>query len=55
MMFLKAGEASVGVAMMVKIHHYYMKMAFNFPDKKARFALNDWVRSVEFEAQYDCH
>lgn len=28
---------------------------FNFPDKKARFALNDWVKPVEFEAQYDCH
>jgi len=28
---------------------------FNFPDKKARFALNDWVQPVEFEAQYDCH
>ncbi|WP_274308532.1 formate dehydrogenase subunit alpha [Solibacillus daqui] len=28
---------------------------FNFPDKKARFALNDWVKPVEYEAQYDCH
>ncbi|MEB2279029.1 formate dehydrogenase subunit alpha [Lysinibacillus xylanilyticus] len=28
---------------------------FNFPDKKARFALNDWIRPVEYEAQYDCH
>lgn len=28
---------------------------FNFPDKKARFALYDWVKPVEFEAQYDCH
>lgn len=28
---------------------------FNFPDKKARFALHDWVQPVEFEAQYDCH
>ncbi|WP_413364034.1 formate dehydrogenase subunit alpha [Lysinibacillus sp. 3P01SB] len=28
---------------------------FNFPDKKARFALNDWVKPLEFEAQYDCH
>ncbi|MFJ7953724.1 formate dehydrogenase subunit alpha [Lysinibacillus sp. NPDC096418] len=27
---------------------------FNFPDKKARFALNDWIRPVEYEAQYDC-
>ena len=28
---------------------------FNFPDKKARFALNDWIQPVEYEAQYDCH
>jgi len=28
---------------------------FNFEDKKARFALNDWVKPVEYEAQYDCH
>ncbi|AVK97667.1 formate dehydrogenase subunit alpha [Lysinibacillus sphaericus] len=28
---------------------------FNFPDKKARFALHDWVQPIEFEAQYDCH
>ncbi|MDN4492601.1 formate dehydrogenase subunit alpha [Ureibacillus aquaedulcis] len=28
---------------------------FNFPDNKARFALYDWVKPVEFEAQYDCH
>ncbi|MEO4053131.1 formate dehydrogenase subunit alpha [Solibacillus sp. CAU 1738] len=27
---------------------------FNFPDKKARFALHDWVQPVEYEAQYDC-
>lgn len=27
---------------------------FNFPDKKARFALNDWIPPVEYEAQYDC-
>lgn len=28
---------------------------FNFPDKKARFALYDWVEPVEFPAEYDCH
>lgn len=28
---------------------------FNFPDKKARFALNDWEQPVEYECQYDCH
>ncbi|WPK12183.1 formate dehydrogenase subunit alpha [Lysinibacillus louembei] len=27
---------------------------FNFPDKKARFSLQDWVQPVEYEAQYDC-
>ncbi|MEK5232266.1 formate dehydrogenase subunit alpha [Lysinibacillus sp. FSL K6-0232] len=31
------------------------KDGFNFPDKKARFALNDWVQPVDYEAQYDCH
>ncbi|WP_100402824.1 formate dehydrogenase subunit alpha [Bacillus sp. FJAT-42315] len=28
---------------------------FNFPDKKARFALYDWVEPVEFPEEYDCH
>lgn len=28
---------------------------FNFPDKKARFALSDWVKPVEFPAEYDLH
>ncbi|GEK34047.1 formate dehydrogenase subunit alpha [Kurthia sibirica] len=28
---------------------------FHFPDKKARFALYDWVTPYEFEDQYDCH
>ncbi|QBK26876.1 formate dehydrogenase subunit alpha [Ureibacillus thermophilus] len=27
---------------------------FNFPDKKARFALDDWVEPVEYEGQFDC-
>ncbi|NLY78940.1 MAG: molybdopterin-dependent oxidoreductase, partial [Lysinibacillus sp.] len=27
---------------------------FNFPDKKARFALDDWIEPVEFEEQYNC-
>ncbi|GLC87022.1 formate dehydrogenase subunit alpha [Lysinibacillus piscis] len=27
---------------------------FNFPDQKARFALDDWIPPVEYEAQYDC-
>ncbi|MEK9199336.1 formate dehydrogenase subunit alpha [Ureibacillus sp. 179-F W5.1 NHS] len=28
---------------------------FNFPDKKARFALDDWMKPVEYEPEYDCH
>ena len=28
---------------------------FNFPDKKARFALSDWVLPAEFPAEYDLH
>lgn len=28
---------------------------FNFPDKKARFALSDWVEPVEFPLEYDLH
>lgn len=28
---------------------------FNFPDKKARFAVADWVKPVEFPAEYDLH
>ncbi|MEK4030598.1 formate dehydrogenase subunit alpha [Pseudobacillus sp. FSL P4-0506] len=28
---------------------------FNFPDKKARFALSDWVPPVEFPKEYDLH
>ena len=28
---------------------------FNFPDKKARFALSDWVEPVVFPAEYDLH
>ena len=28
---------------------------FNFPDKKARFALSDWVPPVEFPEEYDLH
>ncbi|WP_318615756.1 formate dehydrogenase subunit alpha [Sporosarcina sp. YIM B06819] len=28
---------------------------FNFPDKKARFALSDWVEPVEFPVEYDLH
>ncbi len=28
---------------------------FNFPDKKARFALADWVEPVRFPAEYDLH
>ena len=28
---------------------------FNFPDKKARFALNDWAPVVEYACEYDCH
>ncbi|MFK2825766.1 formate dehydrogenase subunit alpha [Bacillus sp. B190/17] len=28
---------------------------FNFPDKKARFALSDWVSPAEFPEEYDLH
>ena len=28
---------------------------FNFPDKKARFALADWVLPAEFPEEYDLH
>ena len=28
---------------------------FNFPDKKARFALADWVEPAEFPEEYDLH
>ena len=28
---------------------------FNFPDKKARFALSDWVEPVEFPIEFDLH
>ncbi|MDQ0200144.1 formate dehydrogenase subunit alpha [Neobacillus ginsengisoli] len=28
---------------------------FNFPDKKARFALSDWVVPAEFPEEYDLH
>lgn len=28
---------------------------FNFPDKKARFALSDWVLPAEFPEEYDLH
>ncbi|MEH6948387.1 formate dehydrogenase subunit alpha [Bacillus sp. JJ634] len=28
---------------------------FNFPDKKARFALSDWVEPAEFPEEYDLH
>ncbi|PEA84311.1 formate dehydrogenase subunit alpha [Bacillus pseudomycoides] len=28
---------------------------FNFPDKKARFAIADWVRPAEFPEEYDLH
>ncbi|WP_162990422.1 formate dehydrogenase subunit alpha [Mesobacillus foraminis] len=28
---------------------------FNFPDKKARFALSDWVRPAKFPEEYDLH
>ncbi|PLT35531.1 formate dehydrogenase subunit alpha [Bacillus sp. V5-8f] len=28
---------------------------FNFPDKKARFALSDWSKPVEFPEEYDLH
>ncbi|KMY53311.1 oxidoreductase [Bacillus sp. FJAT-27231] len=28
---------------------------FNFPDKKARFALSDWVPPVEFPEEFDLH
>lgn len=28
---------------------------FNFPDKKARFAIHDWVEPVKFDKQYDLH
>jgi len=28
---------------------------FNFPDKKARFALSDWVEPVEFPKEFDLH
>lgn len=28
---------------------------FNFPDKKARFALNDWVEPAVFPEEYDLH
>jgi len=28
---------------------------FNFPDKKARFALSDWVEPVKFPDEYDLH
>ena len=28
---------------------------FNFPDKKARFALSDWVEPVAFPVEYDLH
>lgn len=28
---------------------------FNFPDKKARFALSDWVEPVVFPVEYDLH
>ncbi|PFZ07568.1 formate dehydrogenase subunit alpha [Bacillus pseudomycoides] len=28
---------------------------FNFPDKKARFAIADWVRPAEFPEEYDFH
>jgi formate dehydrogenase major subunit len=28
---------------------------FNFPDRKARFALSDWVEPAEFPEEYDLH
>ncbi|QTD41931.1 formate dehydrogenase subunit alpha [Sporosarcina sp. Te-1] len=28
---------------------------FNFPDKKARFALSDWVEPTQFPAEFDLH
>ncbi|MDC7286092.1 hypothetical protein NXH56_09055, partial [Bifidobacterium thermophilum] len=28
---------------------------FNFPDKKARFALSDWVEPASFPEEYDLH
>ncbi|HLQ73393.1 MAG TPA: formate dehydrogenase subunit alpha [Bacillota bacterium] len=28
---------------------------FNFPDKKARFSLNDWIEPVEYPEEYDLH
>lgn len=31
------------------------KDGFNFPDKRARFALSDWVAPVEFPEAYDLH
>ena len=31
------------------------KDGFNFPDKKARFALSDWVEPVEFPIEFDLH
>ncbi|MFD1928562.1 formate dehydrogenase subunit alpha [Sporosarcina siberiensis] len=28
---------------------------FNFPDKKARFAMSDWIEPVEFPTEFDLH
>lgn len=31
------------------------KDGFNFPDKKARFSLNDWIEPVKFPEEFDLH
>ncbi|MHA6260819.1 formate dehydrogenase subunit alpha [Sporosarcina sp. CAU 1771] len=31
------------------------KDGFNFPDKRARFALSDWIEPVKFPKEYDLH
>ena len=40
---------------MDQAHRYLYVDGFNFPDKKARFALSDWVEPVEFPEEYDLH
>lgn len=34
---------------------YLYKDGFNFPDKKARFSLDDWVEPVEYDEEFDLH
>ena len=40
---------------MAQAHRFLYMDGFNFPDKKARFALSDWVEPVEFPEEYDLH